>query len=37
VLRWKLGNLQTFSPRRLADFEKQVATLRAVDPSRSLT
>lgn len=27
ALRWKLGNLQTFSQRRPADFEKQAATL----------
>lgn len=29
ALRWKLGNLQTFSQRRPADFEKQAATLEA--------
>ncbi|MDR7152342.1 hypothetical protein J2W49_004318 [Hydrogenophaga palleronii] len=27
ALRWKLGNLQTFSQRRPADFEKQAAKL----------
>jgi predicted nucleotidyltransferase component of viral defense system len=30
ALRWKLGNLQTFSQRRPADFEKQAATLDAL-------
>ena len=30
ALRWKLGNLQTFSQRRPADFEKQAATLEAL-------
>lgn len=30
ALRWKLGNLQTFSRRRLADFEKQAETLEAL-------
>lgn len=30
ALRWKLGNLQTFSHRRPADFEKQAATLDAL-------
>lgn len=30
ALRWKLGNLQTFSRRRPADFEKQAATLEAL-------
>jgi predicted nucleotidyltransferase component of viral defense system len=30
ALRWKLSNLQTFSERRPADFEKQAATLEAL-------
>ncbi len=30
ALRWKLGNLQTFSQRRPADFEKQAAMLEAL-------
>lgn len=30
ALRWKLGNLQTFSQRRPADFEKQAATLEVL-------
>ena len=30
ALRWKLGNLQTFSQRRPADFEKQAAALEAL-------
>ena len=30
ALRWKLSNLQTFSQRRPADFEKQAATLEAL-------
>ncbi|MDO8699034.1 MAG: nucleotidyl transferase AbiEii/AbiGii toxin family protein [Rhodoferax sp.] len=30
ALRWKLDNLQTFSQRRPADFEKQAATLDAL-------
>jgi predicted nucleotidyltransferase component of viral defense system len=30
ALRWKLGNLQTFSQRRPADLEKQAATLKAL-------
>ena len=30
ALRWKLGNLQTFSQRRPADLEKQAATLEVL-------
>lgn len=30
ALRWKLGNLQTFSQRRPADFEKEAGTLKAL-------
>ncbi len=30
ALRWKLGNLQTFSQRRPADFEKQAAILETL-------
>ena len=32
ALRWKLSNLQTFSQRRPADFEKQAATLEVLLP-----
>jgi hypothetical protein len=30
ALRWKLNNLQTFSQRRPADFEKQASTLETL-------